>query len=228
MKGTLYGLGVGPGDPELMTLKAHRLLQQVPVIAYSAPEQGESPARAIAAPYIPADCTEILVRTTKDGTSPTSESASDDVVKEIAEILLKGHDIVLLCEGDPLFYNDSQPLLVGLAEHFSIQIVPGVSSLSACAAALGSPLAARDEQLLVIPAGLAARTLTIKLSETDAAAVIDLNGHFAKVRDCLAVTGLLPRSRYIEHATHDRQRVLSLDQVDSEQVPRCSMVLMRR
>ena len=227
MTGTLYGLGIGPGDPELITLRAHRLLQRVPVIAYPMPEDGQSPTRAIAATHIPAGRTEIAIRMANANSAPRATVRADEV-ERIGRMLEEGHDIALLCEGDPLFYNDIQPLFLSLAEHFSIEVVPGVSSLSACAAALGTPLAAQDEHVLVIPASLAARTLPIRLSEADAAAVIELSGNFAKVRDCLAVTGLLPKSRYIERATQGRQRVLPLDQVEAEQVPRTSMILMHR
>ncbi len=227
MTGTLYGLGIGPGDPELITLKAHRLLQRVPVIAYPMPAEGQSPTRAIAAPHIPAGRTEIAIRLTSANSTPRKTIEMDEF-ERIGRTLEDGHDVALLCEGDPLFYNDVQPLFLRLAEQFPIEVVPGVSSLSASAAALGTPLAAQDEQLLIIPASLAARTLTVRLSEADAAAVIELSGNFAKVRDCLAVTGLLPKSRYIERTAHGQQRVLPLDQVDPTQVSRASMILMHR
>ncbi len=228
MTGTLYGLGVGPGDPELITLKAHRLLQQVPVIAYSVSREGQAPARTAVAPHIPLGCVEIPLNPSVDCDSKPDAATAEAALGDVATALDAGQDVAVLCAGDPLFYGSFLPVFGHLAERFPIEVIPGISSLNACASALGTPLVAQGEQLLVAPASLPARTLTIRLSESDAAAITALPGHFAKVRDCLAATGLLPRSRYIEQATVGQQRILPLDQVDAEQIPDRSMVLMRR
>ena len=228
MTGTLYGLGVGPGDPELITLKAHRLLQQVPVIAYAVSKQGESRARTTVAQHIPTGRLEIALPLPAHCDSKPNAVNSEGAIEDVAAALDGGQDVAVLCDGDPFFYGSFLPVFGRLAERFPIEIVPGISSLNACASVLGTPLVAQGEQLLVVPGSLTARTLTIKLSESDAAAIVALGEHFAKVRDCLAVTGLLPRSRYIEQATVSQQRILTLDQVDAAQVPDCSMILMRR
>lgn len=228
MTGTLYGLGVGPGDPELITLKAHRILQTAPVVAYPAPDDGESLARAIAAPHIPAGRHEIAIRVPMRAERQPAQDVYDAAAEEIAVELQAGRDVAVLCEGDPFFYGSFMYLFGRLAERFTVQVVPGVSSLTACAAASGAPLAARNDELLVIPASAPARTLTIKLSETDAAAILKLGRHFPKVRDCLAATGLLPKSRYVERASLPNQRMLPIQDVDPETVPYFSMILMHR
>jgi precorrin-2/cobalt-factor-2 C20-methyltransferase len=228
MSGTLYGLGVGPGDPELITLKAHRLLQAVPVIAYPAPDEGESLARQIAAPHIPEGRTEIAIRVPMRRDRDPAQQVYDAAAAEIAAHLAAGRDVAVLCEGDPFFYGSFMYLFGRLAEAHPVEVVPGVSSLTACAAALGAPLAAREDTLCVIPASLSARAITIRLSETDAAAVIKLGRNFAKVRDCLAATGLLGKARYIERAGLAAERILPLEEVDPASVPYFSMVLMHR
>jgi precorrin-2/cobalt-factor-2 C20-methyltransferase len=228
VSGTLYGLGVGPGDPELITLKAYRLLQAAPVIAYPAPDEGESLARRIAAPHIPAGRTEIAIRVPMRPERDPAQEVYGRAAGELAEHLSAGRDVAVLCEGDPFFYGSFMYLFGRLAGRFPARVVPGVTSLTACAAALGAPLAARDDQLVVLPASLEARTLTFRLSEADAAAVIKLGRHFPKVRDCLAATGLMPKSRYIERASLETQRILPLAEVDPASVPYFSMILLHR
>ncbi len=134
MSGRLYGIGVGPGDPELMTLKAVRVLAEAPVVAYPAPDKGESSARKIAAAHIPAGRIEIAIRVPmRPGPEPAA--IYDDAAKEIAAHLEAGRDVAVLCEGDPLFYGSFIYLHDRLAHRFPTTVVPGVSSLTACAAA---------------------------------------------------------------------------------------------
>ena len=136
MSGRFYGIGVGPGDPELMTLKAVRILAAVPVIAYPAPDPGESAARAIAAAFIPAGRAEIAIRVPmRPGRMPVE--VYDRAAEEIAVHLEAGRDVGVLCEGDPFFYGSFMYLHDRLAGQFACTIVPGVTSLTACAAASG-------------------------------------------------------------------------------------------
>lgn len=228
MSGILYGLGVGPGDPELITLKAHRLLQAAEVIAYPAPDTGESLARRIAAPHIPAGRTEIAIRVPMRSERDPAQEVYDAAAEEMSAHLAAGRDVAVLCEGDPFFYGSFMYLFGRLARDHRVEVVPGVSSLTACAAALGTPLAARDDQLVVIPASLQARQISLRLSDADAAAIIKLGRHFAKVRDCLAATGLLGKARYIERASLASQRMLPLEEVDPAAVPYFSMILVHR
>ena len=154
-RGTLYGLGVGPGDPELLTLKALRILRAAPVLAYPAPIEGDSMARAIAASHMPGGQTEIAIRMPLDAARFPAEEVYAAAAQEIAGHLDSGRDVAALCEGDPFFYGSFMYLFARLAEAHHIEVVPGVSSPMACAAALGMPLAARNDVLSVLPAPLA-------------------------------------------------------------------------
>ncbi|QQP87435.1 precorrin-2 C(20)-methyltransferase [Skermanella sp. TT6] len=228
MSGTLYGLGVGPGDPELITLKALRLLRSSTVVAYPAPEHGDSLARAIVAGHLPGGQTEVAIRMPMLVERFPAQEVYDRAAAELGDHLAAGRDVAVLCEGDPFFYGSFMYLFGRMAERFPVQVVPGVSSLTACAAALGAPLAARNDVLTVVPAPLPADQLRERLAQTDAAAIMKLGRHFAKVRDVLEELGLDSRSRYVERATMANQRLLPLDQVDADSVPYFSMVLVHR
>jgi precorrin-2/cobalt-factor-2 C20-methyltransferase len=134
----------------------------------------------------------------------------------------------VLCEGDPFFYGSFMYLFARMAERFPVEVVPGVSSLTACAAVLGAPLAARNDVLTVIPAPLDEAALKARLSSGDAAAIIKLGRHFAKVRRVLDELGLTREARYIERATMESQRILPLDSVDPQDVPYFSMILLHK
>jgi len=228
MSGVLYGLGVGPGDPELLTLKAHRLLQSCPVVAYPAPDVGDSFARAIVADYLPDGVTEFAIRIPMRTERFPAVEVYDAAAETLTGHLWQGQDVAVLCEGDPFFYGSFMYLFGRLAESHRVEVVPGVSSLTACAAALESPLAARNDVLTVVPAPLCEETLRDRLAGAEAAAIIKVGRHFGKVRSVLQDLGLLELSRYVERATLDNQKILPLSEVTSDAVPYFSMILMHR
>ena len=226
--GTLYGLGVGPGDPELITLKALRLLRAASVVAYPAPEDGDSLARSIVALHLTGDQEEIAIRMPMVASRFPAQEVYDQAAGEIGGHLDAGRDVAVLCEGDPFFYGSFMYLFGRMATRHRVEVVPGVSSLTACAAALDAPLAARNDVLTVVPATLSEEALAARLAHVDAAALIKVGRHFAKVRDVLDSLGLADRARYIQHATMADQSVLPLDAVAPESVPYFSMILVHR
>jgi len=228
MTGTVFGLGVGPGDPELITLKALRILRDAPVVAFPAPDQGDSLTRAIVAPHLTDGQTELAIRVPMVSERFPAQKVYDRAAVDLGGHLDAGRDVAVLCEGDPFLYGSFMYLFARLAERYPVEVVPGVSSLTACAATLGAPLAARNDVLAVIPAPLDAGTLKQRLAVVDAAAILKIGRHFTKVRDALSDLGLTDRARYVEHATMDNQRILPLDEVDPATVPYFSMVLMHR
>jgi precorrin-2/cobalt-factor-2 C20-methyltransferase len=226
MTGTLYGLGIGPGDPELITLKALRLMKAAPVLAYPAPETGESLARRIVAPHLEGERIEIAIRMPLVEARFPAQQVYDRAAEELGAHLTAGRDVAVLCEGDPFFYGSFMYLFGRMAERFTVEVVPGVSSLTACAAVLGAPLAARNDVLTVVPAPLEEAELKARLAGTEAAAVIKLGRHFAKVRRVLDELGLAQHARYVEHATMESQRSMPLDEVAVDRVPYFSMILV--
>jgi precorrin-2/cobalt-factor-2 C20-methyltransferase len=225
--GRLYGIGVGPGDPELMTLKAVRILAHAPVIAYPSTGSGESLARAIAAPHIPAGRTEIVISLAMLPGRPP-EAAYDDAAADIAGHLEAGRDVAVLCEGDPFFYGSFAYLHERLAGRFPRTIVPGVSSLGACAAASGRPLAVRDAALVVLPATLPDADLERRLGDADAAAIMKLGRHSGRIRALLERLRLLDSAIYVAHAGRAEERVMAFAEFGDDVAPYFSMVLISK
>lgn len=225
--GQLYGLGLGPGDPELVTLKALRLLRAARVVAYPAPKGGDSFARSIVAQWITPAQREIAIDfPMRPGPPPAA--LYDSAAATLAAELDHGHDVAFLCQGDPFFYGTFAAIYTRLAPRYAVQVVPGVSSLTACAAAAGLPLAQRDETLTVIPATLAEDELERRLATAETAAVIKLGRHVGKLRRVLAGLGLLDGAIYIERATQERQRIARLAEIDPDSAPYFALALVRR
>jgi precorrin-2/cobalt-factor-2 C20-methyltransferase len=225
MTGRLYGIGVGPGDPELMTLKAVRILSEVPVVAYPAPDIGESTARAIADAFIPTGRTEIAIRVPMRP-GPEPRQIYDRAADEIAGHLDAGRDVAVLCEGDPFFYGSFAYLHHRLASRFLASIVPGVTSLTACAAAGGRPLARRDEVLTILPATLSDTHLERHLADSDATAILKVGRHLPRLKALLTRLGVSTNSIYVAHATRDDESVLPLHECEAVAAPYFSMILV--
>lgn len=225
--GRLLGLGLGPGDPELLTLKALRLLRAAPAIAYPAPTRGESFARGIVAAWLDRGQREIAIRFPMQP-GPPPAAIYRDAAREIAATLDRGDDVAYLCQGDPLFYGSFIGLLEPLAGRYPVEVVPGVSSPLACAAAAALPLVQRDETLSVIPATLSEDRLAARLETAETAAVMKLGRHFEKLRRVVAALGRLDGAVYVERASLSNQRVLPLSAVDPMRVPYFATALIRR
>jgi precorrin-2/cobalt-factor-2 C20-methyltransferase len=227
MSGILYGIGVGPGDPELITLKALRVIEAAPVIAYPAPDQGDSLARAIAEPHIPAGKTEIAVRTPMVPGNFPAHDVYDHYAEEIGAHLEAGRDVAVLCEGDPFLYGSFMYLFARLAGDFETRVVPGVSSLGACAAAAGVPLVSRNEVLTILPGPLPEDELEARIKASAAVAVMKVGRHLDKVRRVVERLGLSANAHYVEHASMADQRTLPLAELDKAKAPYFSMILIR-
>jgi precorrin-2/cobalt-factor-2 C20-methyltransferase len=226
-EGQLYGLGLGPGDPELVTLKALRLLRAAAVVAYPAPIGGASFARSIVAEWIAPGQREIAVDFPMRPGPPPSP-IYDSAAAAIAAELDRGADVAFLCQGDPFFYGTFAAIFIRLAPRYRVTVVPGVSSLTACAAAAATPLVQRDETVTVIPATLPEPEFAARLAAAETAAVIKLGRHVAKVCRVLAALGRLDDAVYVERATQARERVGRLAEIDPDSVPYFAMALVRR
>ena len=226
MSGTLYGLGVGPGDPELVTLKVLRVLRGLPVIAYPAPDEGASFARSVVASHLNPAQTEIAIRVPMTREAAPAQAVYDCAAIEIAGHLEAGRDVGVLCQGDPFFYGSFIQIFERLTPRFPAQVVPGVSSLTACAAASGVPLATRDQVLTVLPATLSEAALEKRLRGAEAAAILKLGRHFRKVKRVIDRLGRAERARYVEHASLASQKILPITEVDPSSVPYFSLILL--
>jgi len=226
MSGTLYGLGVGPGDPELITLKALRILQRVKVVAWPAPDDGVSFARSIVAQYISADQLEIPIIVPMKVERHPAKEVYDQAAKRIASHLDSGSDVAVLCEGDPFFYGSFMYLFERLESAFNCEIVPGISSMMASATVIKRPLAARNDVLSIIPAPLPDAEITTRLAASDAVAFIKVGRHFKRLRALIEDAGLLESAAYVERASLPNQRTMPLASVNEDAVPYFSMILI--
>jgi len=226
--GTLYGLGVGPGDAELMTLKARRILARAPVIAYPAPQEGASMARTIADSHVPKGVTEIAIRMAMTPGNFPAADVYDRAAAGIGAHLKAGRDVAVLCEGDPFLYGSFMYLYARIAEEFPVVVVPGVSSLAACAAAAGWPLVSRNQVLTVVPAPLSEDDLIRRLVGVEAAAIMKVGRHLAKVKRVLKRLGLDEAARYVARVGMAEEKVCTLAEVADDAAPYFSMILVRR
>ncbi len=225
MSGTLYGVGVGPGDPELMTLRAHRLIAGAAVVAYPAPEGGASFARSIAAAVIPAGAEEIRIDVPMSVARHPAQGVYDAAAAAIAAHLEAGRDVVCLCEGDPFFYGSFMYLHARLAARFACVIVPGVSSLGGCAAALGRPLTARNDVLTVIPGPLPDAALRARSEAAEAVAIMKVGRHLPRIRALIEEMGLTGRAGYVARASLPEGVAMPLAEAP-ETAPYFSMILI--
>jgi precorrin-2 C20-methyltransferase / precorrin-3B C17-methyltransferase len=234
MTGRLAGVGVGPGDPDLVTVRAARIITAADVVAYHCAAHGRSIARAAAEPYLrPGQAEEVLrYPVTTGGTDHPGgyDGAMADFYAEAAarleRHLTSGRDVVVLCEGDPTLYGSYLHLHERLAGRFESSIVPGVSSVSAAAAAAAVPLVQHDETLTVLPGTLPEDQLRARLAGADAAAVLKLGRTFGKVRSAIEAAGMLDRARYAERAGTASERIAPLASVDPAAVPYMSLALV--
>ena len=234
--GRLYGVGVGPGDPDLVTVKAARLIAAADVVAYPVARRARSRgvARTIAGPYLRPGVVEVAMTypvTIEPSEHPGGYEAAlvafyDQSAVALAVHLDAGRVVVVLCEGDPFFYGSYMYLHDRLAHRYATEVVPGVTSFSAAAAAAGTPLVKRDDVLTILPGTLPPDVLAARLRTTDAAVLMKLGRTFAGVRDAAEAAGVAGRGVYVERASSEEERFCPLREVEAQDVPYMSLVLV--
>jgi precorrin-2/cobalt-factor-2 C20-methyltransferase len=232
--GKLFGVGVGPGDPELMTLKAMRALGKADVIAHFAKIGHESHSRTIVARYLRVDVMELALYypvTTElpkcsNGYRDTIRNFYDKAADTIAAHLEAGRVVAVICEGDPLFYGSYMHLHARLAPRFSTEIVAGVTGMSGCWSAAGMPIAQGDDVFTVLPATLPESELARRLADADAAVVMKVGRHLPKLRRALDRSGRLSRAIYVERGTMADAKMIPLTAKTDDDAPYFAVVLV--
>jgi precorrin-2/cobalt-factor-2 C20-methyltransferase len=219
----LIGVGVGPGDPELMTLKALRALRDADVVAHFAKAGNASRARTIAAAHLRADVAELALlypvttEISKYAPAYCSEIAAfyDGCAQTIAAHLDAKRAVAVLCEGDPLFYGSYMHLHARLSARYPTEVIAGVTGMSGCWSTVGAPIAQGDDVFIVLPGTLHEEELERRLADADAAVIMKLGRNLPKVRRALARSGGLGRALYVERGTMKDAVVMRLaDKVD--------------
>ena len=232
--GTLYGIGVGPGDPRHITLRAASLVMGVAVIAYFAKRGLKGNARTIADPLIGRGREEIRLEYPVTEEIPAVDPAYGlqmsafyaAAAERLARILREGHSVGLLAEGDPFFYGSCMHMWRRLCSAFPVEIVPGVTGMSGCWTRAGAPITWGDDALTVLTGTLDEEDLERRLSQTDAAVIMKVGRHLTKVRRAVQRAGLLGRAIYVERGTMPDERIMPLAAFTAERGPYFSMVLI--
>ncbi|WP_346008500.1 precorrin-2 C(20)-methyltransferase [Janibacter terrae] len=232
--GHFYGVGVGPGDPELITLKAARLIREADVIAYHSGVGKQSMARGIAADLIPDGVVEIDLRypvTTGTTDHPGGYYGAladfyDECCERLEAHLSRGRTVVVLAVGDPLFFGSFMYVHDRLSPRYPTEVVPGITSMSAATAAVATGLCRHEDTLTVLPGTLGVPELARRLADTDAAVIMKLGRTFAGVREALRQAGVLDRAVYVERASGAGEVVLPAAEVEEGRVPYMSIVVV--
>jgi precorrin-2 C20-methyltransferase/precorrin-3B C17-methyltransferase len=232
--GRFYGIGLGPGDPELITRKAARVIGESDVIAYHAGVNKQSYARTIAADLIPAGAVEEELRyplTTGTTDHPGGYAGAlaefyEESAARLAAHLEAGSTVSLLAEGDPLFYGSFMYMHDRLSARFTTEVIPGIPAFTAATAAVASPLVRQTDVLTVLPGTLPEAELARRLADTDGAIIMKLGRTFPAVRRALAAAGRLDHAMYVERASHPQQRWMPVADVDEADVPYLSLIVV--
>jgi len=222
--GRLIGVGVGPGDPGLLTLNAIAALSEADVIAHLAKTGNASNARTIAAKHFRPGVEElsllypVTTEIPKEDASylETLRAFYDGAAAQIAAYLDRCHTVAVIAEGDPLFYGSYMHLHVRLARRYPTEVIAGVTGMSGCWSAIGEPIAQGDDVFTVLPGTLPEYELERRLADADAAVVMKIGRHLAKVRRALDRTGRLERAIYVERGTMTNAAIMPLiDKLDT-------------
>ena len=232
--GTLYGIGVGPGDIRYLTLRAAGLVGAVDVIAYFAKRGLEGNARRIVDPLIKRGRDELRLEYPVTDEIPVENASYRERIADfyrsaadkIGGNLRGGRSVGLLAEGDPFFYGSFMHMWRRLEREFPVEVVPGVTGMSGCWTRANAPITWGDDVLAVLPGTLPEHTLCDRLTCCDAAVVMKVGRNLAKVRRAIANAGLMDRAIYVERGTMRDERIVPLSECDDAKGPYFSMVLI--
>lgn len=234
MSGKLIGVGTGPGDPELLTLKAVRAIERADVVAFFAKRGNPSNARAIVVEHFrPGQVEEALdypvtteIHRHDNGYRDQIQGFYTEAAERLAAHLDAGRTVAVLSEGDPLFYGSYMHLHVRLAPRYDTQVIPGITAMSGCWSSAGLPLVQGDDILTILPGTLDQAELARRLSDTQGAVIMKLGRNLPKVRAALADAGRLDGAVYVERGTMDNGASIALTEKPNDDAPYFSLVLV--
>ena len=212
MKGRFIGVGVGPGDPELITLKAARLIRSADLVSYIANTEGVSQARTISRDVLAESQSqqiELPVRMPMCEDRDIANQVYDQAAQDISEAMLEGKTVVFLCEGDPLFFGSFAYLLERLDDRFDCQVVPGISSVHAASSALRLPLTILRESFAVVSGRHRLEYLTDILNNHDSVVIMKAGRSRQRILSALEQSGRTAEAQYLEYIGRDNERIVS-------------------
>jgi precorrin-2/cobalt-factor-2 C20-methyltransferase len=234
MTGRLIGVGVGPGDPGLLTLNAIAALKAAEIVAHFAKAGNASNARAIAASHRKPGVEELALHYPVTTEIPRADAAYrealtafyDEAAATIAARLDAGRVVAVIAEGDPLFYGSYMHIHARLAPRYPTEVVAGVTGMSGCWSSIATPIAQGDDVFTVLPATLPEFELERRLADADAAVVMKIGRNLPKVRRALDRAGRLDRAIYVERGTMANAQVMKLSDKLDTPAPYFAIVLV--
>ncbi len=232
--GRLIGVGTGPGDPELLTLKAVRALAEADVVAHFAKRNANGNARAIVSAHMKPGVTELPLHypaTTEIAKDHADYKAQilafyEESAAKVATHLEAGRTVAVLSEGDPLFYGSYMHLHVRLAHRFPTEVIPGITAMSGCWSQTGLPIVQGDDVLTVLPGTMSEFELTRRLADTDAAVIMKVGRNLPKIRRALEATGKLAKAVYVERGTMPDSVSMRLAEKPDDKAPYFTIILV--
>jgi precorrin-2/cobalt-factor-2 C20-methyltransferase len=232
--GTLYGIGVGPGDVSYLTLRAAALVRQVDVIAFFAKRGLQGNARGIVDPLMEADRDELRLEYPVTNEIPPEDPSYQQQIGRFYEesagtlsaLLRQGKSVGLLAEGDPFFYGSFMHIWRRLDKMFPIEVVPGVTGMSGCWTRANAPITWGNDILSVLPGTMGEEQLTRRLADTDAAVIMKVGNNLAKIRRAVKAAGLMSRAIYVERGSMHGEQIMPLSEGPETGGPYFSMVLI--
>ena len=232
--GTLFGVGLGPGDPDLMSLRAHRLLGATRHVAYFRKAGRPGQARRIVEGLLRQDVTEFAMEYPVTTEIPLSDPRYNDILvnfyarcaDHVLDLLGSGQDVVVLCEGDPFFYGSFMHLYTRLKDLAPVQVVPAITGMSGAWTATGTPITWGDDVMTVLMGTLPETTLSQHMDRADALVVMKIGRNLEKVRRAITQAGRLSSAWLVEYATMPDEKVSRLSDVTDTVTPYFSIVIV--
>ena len=232
--GSFYGVGVGPGDPELLTIKAQKTLQKVAVISFTQLDDGkESYALNVVRGVLEAAKPEFLAITIpSDDETPVSPQTWTDAAAEIAGHLSQGKDVAFITEGDPMLYSEFFQVLgsvKSVVPDLEFEVIPGVSSVMAAAASSGMPLVTHGQRLTILPKVYGIDDLREAITNSDTTVLMEVDRDLLQALANLEKLGLTGKATYVRQASTSRENVVEdISKLEAEDLDYFSLLIIRR
>lgn len=232
--GTIYGLGLGPGDPDLMTVRADRLLRKARHVAFFRKAGRKGQARQSVEGLIPEDAVEYPMEYPVTTEIPFTDPEYNRLLAQfyetctarLVELARAGEDVVVLCEGDPFFYGSFMHLYMRLLDQVPVEVVPAITGMSAAWTATGAPITWGDDVLGVLMGTLPEAALVDGISRSDAVVIMKIGRHIDKVRTALRAAGKYEQAWLVEYASMPQQTVQRLAEVEGKVTPYFSIIIV--
>ncbi|SFL33938.1 precorrin-2 C(20)-methyltransferase [Shimia haliotis] len=232
--GTIHGVGLGPGDPDLMSVRAHRLLSRAKHVAFFRKAGRKGQARQIVEDLLPDNVIEFPMEYPVTTEIPLSDprynqalsTFYEEVTQHLIALAQSGDDVVVLCEGDPFFYGSFMHLYARLRDVVPVQVVPAITGMSGAWTATEAPITWGDDVLTVLMATLDEAKLTHHISETDALVVMKIGSNFEKVVRALKTAGRFDDAWIVQYATMPNQNVIKLSEMVEDVTPYFSIIVV--